>query len=50
MTTLNPRRDVPVHALPDEVFPNTGNGLRNSLVASYWGIVIVAEDLSLIHI
>ena len=44
MTALNPGRDVPIHALPDEMSADTGNGLRNSLVASDWGIMVIAED------
>ena len=36
--------DVPVHAFPDEVLPNRGDGLRNSQMASHRGIVIVLED------
>ena len=40
------KRQVSIHALPDKMFPNrpTGNGLRNSLVASDWGIMVITED------
>ena len=44
MTALHPGGDVPVHAFPDEVFLNRGDGLRNTQMASYRGIVIILED------
>ena len=44
MTTLDPGGDVPVHAFPDEVLPNRGDGLRNTQMASHRGIVKVLED------
>ena len=44
MTGFHPSRNVPIHALPDKVLPNAGNGLRNPLMSTYRGIVIVAED------
>ena len=43
MTALHLGGDVPVHASPDEVVPNRGDGLRNTQMASQRGIVIVLE-------